>query len=530
MSKTRSFWGWGFEGEGLSARDDLALAQRVGPFIKLTGDPITAPTPDEIHLDPPRITPPTVLADWCHSDDVTRAGHTYGKSFRDIVRALERTWTRPPDVVALPPDEDGVVAVLEWASRIDAVVIPYGGGSSVVGGVEAPPDDGRPVISCDLSRLDRVREIDTTSRAALIEAGVFGPSLEAQLRPHGLTLRHYPQSFEVSSLGGWIATRSGGHYATLHTHIDDFVESVRAVTPAGVWESRRLPGSGAGPSPDRLMIGSEGILGVITQAWMRVQDRPLFKVSAVARFATFKEGARAARSLVQSGLWPSNCRLLDASEAMMTGAGDGSAHLLLIGFESSDHPVDQPLARAIELVRDHHGTVEERDAREREPAEVGAADAWRSAFLRAPYVRDSLVRLGLISETFETAITWDRFEAFVSDVTRAAQEALRAVDAWPAVVTCRLTHVYPDGAAPYFTVLAPGRGSGRLAQWNEVKQAVMTVIANGGATVTHHHSVGRDHRRGYDLERPELFAGQLRAAKRVVDPHSMLNPGVLIDP
>jgi alkyldihydroxyacetonephosphate synthase len=215
---------------------------------------------------------------------------------------------------------------------------------------------------------------------------------------------------------------------------------------------------------------------------------------------------------------------------MMTGAGDGSAHLLLIGFESSDHPVDQPLARAIELVRDHHGTVEERDAREREPAEVGAADAWRSAFLRAPYVRDSLVRLGLISETFETAITWDRFEAFVGDVTTAAQEALRAVDAWPAVVTCRLTHVYPDGAAPYFTVLAPGRGLGRLAQWNEVKQAVMTVIANGGATVTHHHSVGRDHRRGYDLERPELFAGQLRAAKRVVDPHSMLNPGVLIDP
>ncbi len=530
VEQIRRFWGWGFEGAGLTPAEERALAKRIQPFIDIASHPIVPPTRDELHLSTPRITPPDALAPWCQSDDVARAGHTYGKSFRDVVRALERRWELPPDVVVSPPDEDGVVAVLDWASRIDAVVIPYGGGSSVVGGVEAPANDDRTVISCDLGRLDRVLEVDSVSRAALIQAGVYGPSLEAQLRPHGLTLRHYPQSFEVSSLGGWIATRAGGHYATLHTHIDDFVESVRAVTPAGLWESRRLPGSGAGPSPDRLLLGSEGILGVITEAWVRLQDRPRFRASGVARFATFAEGARSARALAQSGLWPSNCRLLDAGEAMMTGAASGEAHLLLIGFESADHPVDQAMARAAELARDHGGIVEIRRDSDDGEEHLDASDQWRSSFLRAPYIRDSLVCLGLISETFETAITWDRFDTFIDDIRASAENALRAVGAWPALVSCRLTHVYPDGAAPYFTILAPGRSSGRLAQWQEVKAEVMAAIVAGGGTVTHHHAVGRDHRPGYDLERPSLFAAQLRAAKRVVDPGAMLNPGVLIDP
>jgi len=532
MERTRSFWGWGFEGEGLSPKDELALAARVKPFIEMADDRTAPPSPDEIRLTPSRLEPPDVLASWCTTNELARAGHTYGKSFSDIVRALERRWDRPPDVVATPNDEKGIVEVLDWAAQVDAIIIPYGGGSSVVGGVEAPSNDDRPVISCDLSRLDRVLEIDAASRAALIQSGVYGPSLEDQLRPHGLTLRHYPQSFEVSSLGGWIATRSGGHYATLHTHIDDFVESIRAVTPAGLWESRRLPGSGAGPSPDRLLLGSEGILGIITQAWMRLQDRPVFRASAVAKFSTFDSGARAARALAQSGLWPTNCRLLDAAEAMMTGAGTGEAHLLLIAFESADHPVDEAMARATELARDHGGTVELRtNGADASPDErANPADQWRSAFLRAPYTRDSLVCLGLISETFETAITWNRFDEFIHDIKTTTEEALRSVGAWPAIVTCRLTHVYPDGAAPYFTVLAPGRASGRLAQWREVKSAVMAAITKGGGTVTHHHSVGRDHRPGYDLQRPELFAAQLRAAKRVVDPQAMLNPGVLIDP
>ena len=355
----RRFWGWGFEGEGLTEAQQLELAALIAPVVGgIALEVIDPPSREELDLAPPRLVPPPSLAQWCQFGDVARAGHTYGKSFRDVVRALDRQWDRAPDVVVAPPSEAGVVAVLEWASQVGSVVVPYGGGSSVVGGVEAPPDDDRPVISCDLGRLDRVLEIDRTSRAALVQAGVLGPALEAQLRPHGLTLRHYPQSYEVSSLGGWLATRSGGHFATLHTHVDDFVESIRAVTPQGTWESRRLPGSGAGPSPDRLLLGSEGIFGVITEAWMRLQDRPRWRASGVGRFSTFEAGATAARALAQSGLWPSNCRLLDATEALITGAGDGSAHLLLVAFESADHPVDDALARAAVLVGDHGGVIE----------------------------------------------------------------------------------------------------------------------------------------------------------------------------
>lgn len=533
MERERRFWGWGFEGDGLDRAAQLGLADMVSTLV---GDGplgiVDPPSADEIDLTPPRLTAPATLAPWCRIDNVTRAGHTYGKSFRDVVRALDRQWDHPPDVVAFPPDEAGVVAVLEWASEVGAIVIPYGGGSSVVGGVEAPSDDDRPVISCDLGRLDRVLEVDRMSRAARIQGGVLGPSLEDQLRPHDLTLRHFPQSFEVSSLGGWLATRSGGHFATLHTHIDDFVESIRAVTPAGMWESRRLPGSGAGPSPDRLMLGSEGIFGVITEAWMRLLDRPLFRASGVASFATFEAGASAARALVLSGLWPSNCRLLDASEALISGSGDGSAHLLLIGFESADHPVDGAMSRAVELVGDHGGSLKVRPARatDDQSAKDDAADRWRATFLRAPYLRDALVSLGLINETFETAITWDRFDAFVATIRVTTEEALRSVGAWPGLVTCRLTHVYPDGGAPYFTVIAPGREGDRLRQWAEVKAAVMAAIGAGGGTVTHHHAVGRDHRPGYDRQRPDLFAAQLRGAKRAVDPGGLLNPGVLIEP
>ncbi|HTD27739.1 MAG TPA: FAD-binding oxidoreductase, partial [Candidatus Elarobacter sp.] len=275
----RRFWGWGREGAGPSPEQQRAIAHVLAARFGLGEVTITPPPRlEELRLPAPRLTPPATLATPCSTAPLDRAGHTYGKSFRDVVRALRRDFAHPPDLVAFPQTEEEVTAVLEWCAGANAAVIPYGGGSSVVGGVE-PAVGARyaGAVSLDLSGLDRVLEVDRTSRAARIQAGVLGPALEEQLRPHGLTLRHFPQSFEFSSLGGWVATRSGGHYATLYTHIDEFVESLRVVTPAGVVETRRLPGSGAGPSPDRLFIGSEGILGVITEAWMRLQDRPTFR-------------------------------------------------------------------------------------------------------------------------------------------------------------------------------------------------------------------------------------------------------------
>src|SRR5213079_987325 len=228
-----------------------------------------------------------------------------------------------------------------------ASVTPFGGGSSVVGGVE-PRVDGlgryQAAVTIDLRDMNRVVEVDRTSRAARIEAGAFGPALEAELKPHGLTLRHFPQSFEFSTLGGWIATRSGGHFATLYTHIDDLVESLRVVTPRGIVETRRLPGSGAGPSPDRMFIGSEGTLGVISRAWMRLQPRPKFRAGASVRFQTLFGAARALRVIAQAGLYPSNCRILDPQETFNTGAADGSTAIMVLGFESGDHPLDAWMA------------------------------------------------------------------------------------------------------------------------------------------------------------------------------------------
>jgi alkyldihydroxyacetonephosphate synthase len=264
---------------------------------------------------------------------------------------------------------------------------------------------------------------------------------------------------------------------------------------------------------------------VITEAWMRVQDAPRFKESAAVLFDSFESGAQAVRALSQSGLHPSNCRLLDPGEARLTGAAPDGHALLVLGFESADHELGPWMARALELCGDHGGSPRE-DEGESAGRRGESEGTWRDAFLQAPYLRDTLVAAGILAETFETAITWDRFPELVDGVRERVREALGAEGA----VTCRLTHVYPDGAAPYFTVLAPARRGEELAQWAELKQAASEAIVGAGGTITHHHAIGRDHRLWYDRQRPEPFAEALRAAKSAVDPAGILNPGVLIDP
>jgi len=430
--------------------------------------------------------------------------------------------------VALPREEGQVQAVLEWALSAGAAVIPFGGGTSVVGGVAPDVGEGYAgTVTIDLKGLNRVLEVDPVSRSARIQAGATGPGLEDQLAAHGLTLRHYPQSFQFATLGGWIATRAAGHFSTLYTHIDDLIESVRALTPAGVWESRRLPGSGAGVSPDRMLIGSEGILGVITEAWVRVRPRPRHRSSAAVRFPDFLTGAQAVRALAQSGLHPASCRLIDPLEAGITGAGNGEVALLMLGFESAEHDVDSWMRLALTLCRDHGGAWEAHG--ESRSAGEESLGSWREAFLRAPYLRDTFVAMGVVSETFETAVTWDRFPELHRAVMERVPEAVREA-CGAGTVSCRFTHVYPDGPAPYYTVLARAEPGSELEQWAHIKQAASEILIAGGATITHHHAVGRDHRPWYDRQRPQPFAAALRGAKLALDPSGALNPGVLIDP
>lgn len=480
---------------------------------------------------------PAALASITSEDVRDRLTHSHGQAFRDVVRALLGDLPHVPDLVLRPTSEREVAHVLEWCHDADIAVIPFGGGTSVVGGVEPRVGaDYAGVVSLDLSSMDQVLEVDGTSRAALVQAGVFGPHLEEQLRPQGYTLRFFPQSFEFSTLGGWLATRSGGHFATHLTHIDDLTESLRVITPSGAIESRRLPASGAGPSPDRMFLGSEGTLGVITQAWVRLQDRPRWRAGTSVGFADYDAGVRAVRALSQSGLNPSNCRLLDPVEAFVN-AGSPTA-VLVLGFESADHPVNAWMERALELCRDHGGTLadaprytDSADTADRtdQAARTGAADTWRSSFVRMPYWRDALAAQSMIVETFETACTWDRFDSLRAAVSDAAQDAMRQVGV-EGVVACRFTHVYPDGPAPYFGIYAAGRWGRTVEQWDEIKQAVSEALITNGATITHHHAVGRDHRPWYDRQRPDLFASALQASKRVFDPSGILNPGVVIDP
>ncbi|TFV87990.1 FAD-binding oxidoreductase [Blastococcus sp. CT_GayMR16] len=511
----RSWWGWGTTDREL--RDDECVAAAAG----LPGLPARPrPVPSLPDLPAPRVAVPASLS--VSTTPFARASHALGKAYRDVVRALTGDVGAPPDAVGSPRSEADVVALLDWAASAGVAVVPFGGGSSVVGGVEFRGEG--PWLSLDLTGLDRVLEIDRVSRAARIQGGALGPVLEDQLRPHGLTLRHFPQSFEFSTLGGWLATRAGGHYATLHTHIDDLVESMRVVTPVGISESWRLPGSGAGPSPDRLFLGSEGTLGVITEAWMRLQDRPRFKASASAAFADMTAAMSAVRAISQAALYPANCRLLDPGEAALSGAATTGECVLVLGVESAFHPVEDRLSELLDLVRDSGGSIAP-------PSQgSGPADAWRSTFLRMPYVRDGLARMSAVVETFETACTWDRADELYATVRAEVAAAVEEVTGAPGMVNCRFTHVYPDGPAPYFTVIAAGRPGSELAMWDDVKVAAMEVLGRLGATITHHHAVGRDHRPGYDRQRPEPFAAALRAAKAALDPAGVLNPGVLIDP
>jgi alkyldihydroxyacetonephosphate synthase len=267
-------WGWGYEDQQPSREQVEGIAKAVTDRLGFEVERIEEPVPlDQVELPESRLTSPAALAGIFSAERYDRVSHALGKAYRDVVRGFRGEFDNPPDLVAYPESPEDVDAVLSWCADEGAAAIPYGGGTSVVGGVEPRMRDDYPaVVTIDLRRMNRVLEVDPVSKAARIQAGSTGPGLEEQLREHGLTLRHFPQSFEYSTLGGWIATRAGGHFATLYTHIDDLVESVRAITPTGEWESRRLPGSGAGPSPDRMMLGSEGTLGVIVDAWVRVRE------------------------------------------------------------------------------------------------------------------------------------------------------------------------------------------------------------------------------------------------------------------
>jgi alkyldihydroxyacetonephosphate synthase len=538
-TRERSIWAWGWRDRFPDATARAGMVQMSRALLP-GAEPAVRPLPPghdgEPELPPPAVAVPDTLAAFASQAPRDRAMCTRGRAFPDLLAGFAGDYAGAPDVVARPRDAAEVARVLEVCGEHGWACVPFGGGTSVVGGVDASLARGgrAAVVALDLAALTGVREVDATSRLARIAAGTTGPALEDELATHGLTLRHYPQSFEHSTLGGWLATRAGGHYATGATRIDELTHAMTMVTPRGVIATHRHPGSGAGPEPARWLLGSEGALGVITEAWMRVVPRPRWRANASIAFGDFTAAVAAARALVQSGLGPSNARLLDGNETRMHRVRFDGKSVLLIGFESADHPLGAWLARAVELARDCGGEVvsgpSERDdaaGRGGEGERDGAAGAWRQAFFDAPYMQSALLSIGVLSDTFETACTWTAFPELHARITAAVTRALDEV-CGGGLVSCRFTHLYPDGPAPYYTFVGGLRAGGELAQWLAIKAAASEALAAAGGTITHHHAVGRIHRPWYDRERPALFGEALVAVKRSLDPHGILNPGVLV--
>ena len=527
------YWGWGYEDDPETPQHLIDNMEKY--FAKFFGVSQFNTMPlsrlESVQLRKPRLRIPEKLKAFCTDSHEERARHSLGRSFLDYVRIFEGQYDNPPDVVALVRSERDIIDIIDWAQGVNAAVIPFGGGTSVTGGVEPVVGDKYDaVVTIDMTLLNKVLEIDKIARCARVQAGAAGPDLEAQLRSHGYSLRHYPQSFQHSTLGGWISTRSGGHFATLYTHIDEFVECVRVVTPTGVIETRRMPGDGAGPDPDRLFMGAEGSLGIVTEAWVQIQARASHRASIAVFFDDFLKGSDAVRQISQAGLYPSQCRIIDAEEARVNYVSDKNKDILFLGFESDNHSVNAWMDRALEICADHGGQFDRKVLKQPNSHKEAEQGRWRDIFLETSYYREITTPREIIYGTMETSITWDKFPGLYRSVMEVTRQAMQEATGREGSVSCRFVYVYPDGPAPYWSFYCLGNHGRLMEQWKHVKVAATNeFLAHGGST-THHTSIGRDHMAWLNQQTPDLYREVLRSAKRTLDPKWIMNPGVVIPP
>ncbi len=464
-----------------------------------------------------------VGAEQVTSDHDARVAHTRGWSTPDLLKLRTGDATDAPDAVAFPGSHDEVVSLLGVCGEHRIAVVPYSGGTSVVGGLVAAREGFAGVLALDLRRLDALLAVDDVARTATVQAGVRGPRAEEMLRQRGLTLGHFPQSYEGASIGGYAAARSAGQASAGFGRFDEMVVGIVLATPRGTIELGSAPMSAAGPDLRQLVLGSEGTLGVITSVTVRVRPAPEVRVYEGWKFTSFDAGAAALRRLVQDGPVPTVLRLSDEAETGVNladpngqlGSGSGGC-LAITGYEGTAADVACRRAAATEVLTSIGG-----EALGTEPGE-----AWRTGRYRAPYLRDPLLDAGVLVETLETVTFWSNLSALRSAVTDALQSALSA-GGTPALVLCHISHVYETGASLYFTVVC-AQAADAIAQWQVAKAAANAAIRSSGAAITHHHGVGTDHRDTYAAEIGPLAVDVLRAAKNALDPAGILNPGVLI--
>lgn len=465
-----------------------------------------------------------VGAEHCLVDGVGRLLHAGGKSTLDLLRRRDRGPQDAPDAVLLPGDEDEIAAILAHCSAERIAVVPFGGGTSVVGGLDPIRGEFGAVVSLDLRRLDRMHWLDDVSGEAEFGAGVTGPEAERLLGERGFSLGHFPQSFCFATIGGFAATRSSGQDSAGYGRFDDMVRGLRAVTPAGVLDLGRAPASAAGPDLRQLIVGSEGVFGVLTRVRVRVHRAPEATRYEAWSFPDFATGADALRAVTQAGTGPTVIRLSDEAETgvnLATTESIGEQRitggcLAVTVFEGTPAHAQNRHDETRAVLEAHGGTsLGEAPAR-----------AWEHGRFGAPYLRDALLSAGALCETLETATTWSNVPALKAAVTEALTTAL-GDSGTPALVLCHISHVYPTGASLYFTVVAGQRGN-PIEQWRSAKAAASEAMMRAGGTITHHHAVGADHRAWMRDEVGDLGVEILRAVKARLDPAGILNPGKLI--
>lgn len=552
MVEHMKWYGWGREDVAFSHEDKPSFAPFVADVVGVDLDAPSAQIPDLAGLDVPAPRHPAALADalvgavgadQVHTDDLDRVVHTYGKSLRDLVRARAGIFGRVPDLVVYPADEDQIAAVLAAALAADAVVIPFGGGSNIVGSLEAPVDEPRPVVSVDLGRLDRVLEVDAEARLARIQAGVLGPEMERQLNELGWTMGHFPDSFSHSTLGGWIATRSSGMQSDVYGDIGQITKAVRVLSPGGVIATRDVPSQSTGPSVLQMVLGSEGRLGIITEATVQVHRLPAKRVVLGYFFPSFDAGVTAMREIAESEAAPIITRVSDARETRFSFATRRASHglsglvsaglkrylsargwdldqmcLSFIGYEGSPLHVANQKAAVAAVVKRNGGIG----------VGTGPGTLYDQKKFDTPYIRDFLLDRGALADVSETATSWSRLLPLYRAVVADAEKAFAAVgvQGW---IMCHLSHSYHSGACLYFTfAFAPAPGTEPVPQYDTVKSAVQQAFLDNGGTLSHHHAVGREHARWLAEDISPAGSEVLAALFAGVDPGRNLNPGAIL--
>jgi len=545
-----AFAGWGYPGSAFDARGKPALWEFIRTRLGLTPDQPTPAVDVAAVAVPPGAAGEGLLADLraavgaehLATDNATRLLHGFGKSYRDLLRARRGEPGRLPDAVVFPGADEDVARVLAAAARHGAKVVPFGGGTNIVGAVEPSPRWPGPVVTLNLRRLNRLVALDETAQVATLEAGALGPELEAALNARGYTLGHFPDSFEYSTLGGWLATRSAGMQSDARGKIEDMVVALRLVTPAGVVETRPVPRAAVGPDLNQLAVGSEGIFGVITRAVMRVYPLQAREYRGVL-MPSLEAGLEFMRQCAQSGGAPATLRLSNPEEtklgfALKTPGGAASrllaravkvwlergrgfdfnrVCLLIVGWEGTPEEIARRREATLAQVRAFGGF----------DAGKGAGDAWFARKYEYPLLRDLVMDIGGMVDVTEATVLWSSALATYRKVEAGLRAAL-ARGEFPGYVGCHLSHAYPAGVCLYFTFGAARAAGREIEQYLAVKKLAVDLLIESGASLSHHHAVGYEHLPWVEGYLGPAALGALRAAKAALDPAGVCNPGKLL--